>query len=224
MTGLLAISLLTHSIGGTAEASAYRVAFGDSNTAGTTLAAAGYPLSLQWTIKTASFNAGVGGNTTAHAIKRFEHDVLYQNPKEAILMFGTNDAVLLDDGEPKVSKKQFEENISYMVRQLKERNVKVVLMTSVPVIQTFFYERNDKELYNDKGGVRLWQNSYNEIVRRIAVKENVQLIDNYKNAIYKAGNATDGALNKSGLIDRTGTHWSPRGAEMIAYSVNYVLH
>ena len=55
----------------------------------------------------------------------------------------------------------------------------------------------------------LGRNSYNEIIRKLAKQHKVQLIDNYANAVHKAGNASDSMLTKSGLIDpMLGFHWT----------------
>jgi len=37
-------------------------------------------------------NAGIGGNTTAHALARFEKDVLARDPDLVIMQFGNNDS------------------------------------------------------------------------------------------------------------------------------------
>jgi lysophospholipase L1-like esterase len=146
-------------------------------------------------------------------------------------MFGINDALIRSDTkQPQVSKIQFEKNITTMVAKLKAQNAKVLLMTNLPVNESVYYKTqstnnpNIKQLYADKGGIRAWENSYNEIIRKLAKQHKVQLIDNYANAVHKAGNTSDSMLTKSGLIDPLlGFHWTPRGQLMVAYSVNYYL-
>lgn len=208
------------------------IAFGDSNTSGSYLPKEfpEYP-NHNWPALVGAENEGISGNTTASAVKRFKTDVLDKRPSSVVMMFGINDALIRPDTkQPQVSKIQFEKNITAMLSLLKARKVQVILMTNLPVIESVYYNSqsaknpNIKLLYADKGGLRAWENSYNDIIRRVAKKHKVQLIDNYKNAVLKAGNATDPMLTNSGLVDPLlGIHWTPRGHLMVAYSVNYYL-
>lgn len=208
------------------------IAFGDSNTSGSYLPKEfpEYP-DHNWPALLGIKNAGVSGNTTASALKRFEQDVLLQKPSAVVMMFGLNDALIRPDTkEPQVSKVQFRQNILNMVSQLKTANIDITLMTNLPVNESIYYhsQRNEnpgiRELYAPKGGIRAWQNSYNEIIREIASQENISLIDNYANAVQKAGGATDTAIAESGLVDPLlGFHWTPRGHLMVEYSVRKAL-
>ncbi|WP_223634726.1 S-layer homology domain-containing protein [Planococcus sp. 4-30] len=208
------------------------IAFGDSNTSGSYLPKefSAYP-DHNWPKLAGITNAGVSGNTTASALKRFETDVLDRNPSAVVMMFGLNDALIRPDTkEPQVSKVQFEENISYMTAQLKAKDIEVVWMTNLPVIESIYYQSQAaqnpdiQKLYAGKGGLRAWEDSYNEIIRKVAKQQNVGLIDNYANAVQKAGSATDADLKKSGLIDPLlGFHWTPRGHMMVEYSVSRYL-
>ncbi|KKB34500.1 S-layer homology domain-containing protein [Bacillus thermotolerans] len=215
------------------------IAFGDNNTSGAYFEDQ-YPeyQSNKWTDQVAAvysrelarnmYNAGVSGDDTNEGMKRFREEVLALYPDSAAIMFGMNDALLLPNGQPQVSKAQFEKNITSMVTQLKERNVKVLLMTNPPVHEELYYEfhreQNAEQLYADKGGIRNWINSYNDIIRKVAKEQEVVLVDNYANAIAKAGGDTDAHIAKSGLVDDLiGIHWSPRGNSMIAYSVKHYL-
>jgi lysophospholipase L1-like esterase len=113
-----------------------------------------------------------------------------------------------------------------MVKQLKAKKIKVLLMTSIPVQEGLYYNKYPevKQLYANKGGIRSWLNSYNDIIRKVANKEKVYLVDHYANAVLKAGGATDAKLSASGLVDEAiGFHWTPRGHSMITYSVKHYL-
>lgn len=209
------------------------IAFGDSNTSGSYLVKE-FPnyANTNWPALTGITNAGVSGNTTASAVRRFKADVLDQQPSTVIMMFGINDALIRPDTkQPQVSKAQFEKNITSLVTQLKTRKAKVILMTNLPVNESVYYKIQSnynpkiKQLYADKGGIRAWENTYNDIIRKVAKQQKVQLIDNYANAVHKAGGSSDVMLTKSGLIDPLlGFHWTPRGHMMVAYSVEYYLN
>ncbi|WP_051405097.1 SGNH/GDSL hydrolase family protein [Bacillus cihuensis] len=224
---LIVASILLFSVGSIKADAAGFVGFGDSNTAGTYFTQYGYDLNTRWVIQTGAINAGISGNDTNQAMKRFTTDVLAKKPTSVSIMFGQNDGLLLNNGKPQVDKVTFEQNITSMVTQLKARNIKVLLMTSLPVQQTLYYNKypDKKHLYADKGGIRIWLNGYNEIIRKVAKTQNVQLVDHYANAWIKAGGGagSDAQLVASGLIAPDGFHWTPKGHSMMTYSINYYL-
>ncbi|MGE6414530.1 S-layer homology domain-containing protein [Planococcus kocurii] len=205
------------------------IGFGDSNTSGSYLPKEfpKYP-NHNWPALAGITNAGVSGNTTASALKRFTQDVLDQQPSTVVMMFGLNDALMrADTKQPQVSKEQFEKNISQMTTQMVAKGITVVLMTNLPVNERVYYQSQAaqtpgiEKLYASKGGLHAWQDSYNDIIRKVAQQQGVELIDNYANAVQKAGGATDTDLANSGLVDPLlGFHWTPRGHMMVAHSVN----
>ncbi|HWC90807.1 MAG TPA: GDSL-type esterase/lipase family protein, partial [Pirellulales bacterium] len=99
------------------------VAFGDSTTAarGSTTV---YATILQEELRGVRvINAGVGGNSTEMARKRFEADVLSQRPRIAIIQFGINDAAVdvwktPPATQPRVSLERYEANLRSFVRSL----------------------------------------------------------------------------------------------------------
>lgn len=208
------------------------IAFGDSNTSGSYLPNEfpAYP-DHNWPALAGIKNAGISGNTTASALKRFETDILNLKPSTVVMMFGINDALIRPDTQkPQVSKAQFETNITAMVERMKAQNIQVILMTNIPVIERVYYQSQHaknpgiEQLYAGQGGLRAWEDSYNDIIRKVAKQQQVQLIDNYANAVQKAGGATDVLLSQSGLIDPLlGIHLTPRGHLMVQFSVNRAL-
>ncbi|MCY8856120.1 SGNH/GDSL hydrolase family protein [Bacillus atrophaeus] len=206
------------------------VAFGDSNTRGSNWNYRDYPKAQQWVdiLKTAErgnldiLNAGIGGQTTEDARLRFESDVLDQKPEYVFIMFGTNDAAILAQGKPRVSKTRFKENLTYFIEESKKHKINPILMTCIPIIEgngkhhLFYYSRYKSSMFQSKGGARKWHNSYNDITREVAENLNVPLVDNWKNFIKaEGGNETDEALIQSGLIDPSGNHMTPKGARII---------
>ncbi|WKA50248.1 S-layer homology domain-containing protein [Planococcus liqunii] len=208
------------------------IAFGDSNTSGSYLPREfpEYP-NHSWPSLLAVKNAGVSGNTTENALKRLKTDVLDHKPNTVIMMFGLNDALIRSDTKkPQVDKVQFEQNLVNMIGQMKKQQIEVILMTNLPVHEETYYKAQSfanpdiRKLYADQGGIRAWENSYNDIIRKIARQQNLKLIDNYANAIQKAGTATDAGIAKSGLVDPLlGFHWTPRGHLMVEYSVRQYI-
>lgn len=217
------------------------VAFGDSNTEASYFETQ-FPESLgnKWTDQVATvygegmndtiYNAGVRGNTTVQGESCFKEEVLDVNPKAVTIMFGINDALLRDNGQPQVSKVDFKQNLTSMVFQLKARDIEVILMTNPPVVEKPYYElefndgRNIKPLYKDKDGLGNWINSYNNIIRQVAKDQGVPLVDVHNILVEKAGGATEYALGNSGLLDNlTGIHMTPKANDIIAEHVKNKL-
>ncbi|MFT0800082.1 SGNH/GDSL hydrolase family protein [Bacillus swezeyi] len=204
------------------------VAFGDSNTRGSNWQFRDYPKAEKWVNllqtslrgKYKIDNAGIGGETTEDARFRFKKDVLDKRPAYLFIMFGTNDAAILAKGVPRVSKKRFKENLFYFVKESRRHGIEPVLMTCLPLVEgsgnnIFYYARYRAASFEKYGGARKWHDSYNQVTRETARKLDVTLIDNWKNIVNKAGGATDEKLIKSGFIDPSGNHLTPKGAHII---------
>ena len=161
------------------------VAFGDSTTAerGSTKV---YASILQEELRNVRvLNAGVGGNTTELARKRFEPDVLSHQPQIAIIQFGINDAAVdvwktPPATEPRVPLERYEANLRYFVQTLKSKNTRVLLLTSNPLRWT----PKLKEAYGrlpyqpeNPDGFNAPLVPYCETVRRVAREEGAELLD-----------------------------------------------
>ncbi|MRX71346.1 SGNH/GDSL hydrolase family protein [Bacillus lacus] len=201
------------------------VAFGDSNTQGANWKIRQYPQQEKWVtlINTAYsgnlmiHNAGISGETTEDALKRFEKDVLSKKPDLVFIMFGTNDAAMLPSGLPRVDKTRFKRNLKYFTKEIRKIGAEPVLMTCLPVIEgsgtdTYYYSRYDRKWFEAGGGARQWHNAYNDLTREAAREEGAVLVDHWWNLIDLAGESSDEALLSSGLIDPSGNHLTPSGA------------
>jgi isoamyl acetate esterase len=205
------------------------VLFGDSNTKGSNWSLNKYNQETKWASvlnkkrdKWKIVNKGVEGNTTEHARRRFNQDVISYNPNIVIIMFGTND-VVLKNGKPNVSFSRFKENLEFFLNRLKEQNSEVLLMTAIPIIEGngndgYYFSRHKKEEYKINQPKYIL-NKYNHIVRKIAFKQNVSVVDLYAIFIKKAGGSSDKHLIHSGLLDSSGTHMTPKGAKVVADEV-----
>lgn len=130
-------------------------------------------------------NAGVPGNTTKMARARFEKDVLSRNPSLVVIQFGINDSTVDVHRTPpakesRVSLEDYEKNLRYFIASLKEKGVKVIVMTPNPLRWT----KRLKELYgkppykaDDPDGFNVTLSKYAAAVRRIARLEKIPLID-----------------------------------------------
>jgi len=135
-------------------------------------------------------NAGVGGNTTEDAKKRFERDVLQQKPDMVIIQFGLNDsAVDVHKGKmkPRISLKKYEGNLGSFIRTLHERGVTVILMTPNPMRWTNdlvpVYGIPPYNINNPKG-LNFSNRHYAQKVRYISRRMGVHLIDIYRHLVF----------------------------------------
>lgn len=208
------------------------VAFGDSNTEGANWESNGYDPALKWVTLLQHdrgkriINAGVGGNTSSQARVRFQKDVLDKKPSAVFIMIGTNDARMVAPGKPEVDQATFCDNLQFFVDQLVAIDSQPILMTCLPVIEGngqdgYYYSRHERLLYEDYGGARRWNESYNEVIRELSAEKQVPLID-LRQAIAEdvtgsseAADDLDRALIASGFYDPSGTHFSPQGAQFV---------
>jgi lysophospholipase L1-like esterase len=161
------------------------VAFGDSTTA-ERAATKVYTTILQEELQNVRvLNAGVRGNTTEMARKRFEKDVLENQPQIAIIQFGINDAAV-DVWKtppaitPRVSLERYEENLRFFVQALKLHHTRVVMMTPNPICWTpKLRDMYGKLPYHpdDVDGFNALMIPYCEAVRRVALEERVEFLD-----------------------------------------------
>ncbi len=191
------------------------VAFGDSTTARRGPLKIYADLIAQSNPKDWIINAGIGGHNTEHARKRFERDVLEENPDTVIIQFGINDSAVdvwkkPSAAEPRVPLKTYETNLRQFVTALKSKNTEVILMTPNPLRWTDKLKKMyGKNPYNpaDTDGFNVRLRDYAMVVRRLAKEESVRLIDVYQ-AFEEAGDVD--AL----LLD--GMHPNDRGHRLIA--------
>ncbi len=166
-------------------------------------------------------NSGVPGDTTEGARKRFKKDVLDHNPHLVVIQLGANDSAIDVWKNPpskksRVSLKRYEENLRYMIGELKKRGVPVILMTSnhfrwTPQLKKLYgkppYDANEPMSFTDTT-----LRKYGEAVRRIAKSENLPLVDVleiYDNYEKKTGKSVDTLL-----LD--GMHPNDAGHEQVA--------
>lgn len=165
------------------------VAFGDSTTAarpGVTVYSQLLAQELpgegsQYTI----INAGVGGNTTAMAAARFEKDVLAAKPQIVVIQFGINDAAIdvwknPPVKAPRVDLREYQQNLTYFITELKNRRIRPILMTPNPLRWTDKMRRMyGKPPYRpeDPEGFDFMVAQYAQSMRAIAEKNHVEIVD-----------------------------------------------
>lgn len=181
------------------------VAFGDSITA-PRKGVVTYSDVLRETFKQKNvevINAGIGGNTTEHAKKRFEKDVLTHSPDLVIIQFGNNDTAVdvwkdPPATSPRVSLTDYIKNLSEMIATLKARNAKVILVTPLPTRWT----EKLKGMYgkppydpNDPDGFNFLKKEYIAGLRKVGKQNRVPIVDLYS-AYYRYARKTGRPMDK----------------------------
>lgn len=200
------------------------VTFGDSTTAprgplvvyskilASELPQPGFPVKV--------INSGIGGNTTSQAMARFEKDVLRHQPDLVVIQYGINDSSVDVWRTPpakqsRVSKAKYEANLRSLIKQLRNKNIEVILMTP----NSMRWNEKMKTLYgkppydpDDPDGFNVFLKSYAAIVRTIAKEEKVPLIDVY--AAFENYAKAEGHSAHDLLLD--GVHPNTAGQKMVA--------
>ncbi len=124
-------------------------------------------------------NAGVGGDTTNHAMARFKTDVLDKNPDVVIICLGMNDqAMVISSEQPNIPLETYRSNLDYFAKQLKAIGSDVVFVTPSPV--------NSNTGYYVPGGYGLDYSSdfmldFCNAMREVAIDNECTLVDiNYE--------------------------------------------
>lgn len=132
-------------------------------------------------------NSGIGGNRTDQAKARLKKDVLDHQPDVVVIQFGINDAAVDVWKKPpatksRISRDQYEANLRYLIKTLRDKNISVILMTP----NSMRWVKRIKKLYgkppydpNDPDGFNVFLKSYAETVRKVSREEKVPLVDVY---------------------------------------------
>jgi acyl-CoA thioesterase-1 len=156
-------------------------------------------------------NVGIGGERTDGALARLEKDVLTKKPKAVLVMYGTNDSYV-DKGAkaPRLSAKQYRENLVLLVEKIRKGGSEPILMT-----EPRWAKDQKNGLGEDPNGLL---EQYMEACRAVAKEHKVPLVDHYTH--WK-----DAEAKGTVLYDWTtdGCHPNPRGHRELADLIEPVL-
>lgn len=127
-------------------------------------------------------DAGMGSDTTASGLARLEQDVLREKPKLVIIMFGINDAAMVDGGpvartEPRVSLDAYRNNLRTMVTEIRKSGAKVLLCTPTPMSRKYVY--SDVGAYARQSDMNFQLRNYAQAARDLAAELKLPVLDTF---------------------------------------------
>lgn len=149
--------------------------------------------------------AGIGGNKVYDLYLRLEDDVLSKNPDVVVIYVGVNDVwhkTLLGTG---TDADKFEKFYVAILKKLKDKNINAILCTPAVVGEkTDFSNPLDGDL-----------NRYSNMIRDIAKKNSLQLVDLRKNFLdyYKINNPDN---KEKDILTYDKVHLNAKGNQLVA--------
>ncbi len=155
--------------------------------------------------------AGIGGNKVYDLYLRMEEDVLAKTPDVVVIWIGVNDVWHKTSGTGTDADK-FERFYEAIIKKLQAKNIKVVLATPAAIGErTDFTNPQDGDM-----------NLYASIIRRLAAKHNLALVDLRKH--FLDYNLTHNKENKeSGILTTDRVHLNAAGNNLVAEQMLEVL-
>lgn len=149
--------------------------------------------------------AGIGGNKVYDLYLRMEEDVLAKNPDMVVIYVGVNDVWHKASYGTGTDTDKFEKFYLAIINKLKAKNIKVIVCTPAAIGEkTDFSNQQDGDL-----------NNYSNIIRRIATKNNLALVDLRKSFLdYNLKNNKDN--KESGILTTDRVHLNAAGNQLVA--------
>ena len=152
--------------------------------------------------------AGIGGNKVYDLYLRLEDDVISKKPDLVIIFIGVNDIWHKESFGTGTDQDRFERFYQAIVNKLKAINSKIILCTPAVIGEkTDFSNPQDGDL-----------NQYSNIVRSIAQKNNLQLVDLRKT--FLEYNLKNNPANKDrGILTADRVHLNAAGNLVVAQEI-----
>lgn len=156
--------------------------------------------------------SGISGNKIYDLYMRLDEDVLSKKPDVVVMYIGVNDVWHKRSAGTGTDPDKFENFYTSILKRLTVNNIKVVLCTPAVIGEkTDFSNEQDGDL-----------NKYSNIIRNIADKNNLPLIDLRK--IFLDYNLKNNPSNKeSGILTTDRVHLNAKGNQLVADEMWKVL-
>lgn len=149
--------------------------------------------------------AGIGGNKVYDLYLRLEDDVLSKNPNVVFIYVGINDVWHKTSHGTGTDADKYVKFYDALIRKMKAQNIRVIICTP-----SVIGERNDNSNAQD-GDL----NYYSKLIRDIATKNNVELLDLRKNfADYLLKNNPEN--KEKGILTTDRVHLNDEGNKFLA--------
>ena len=149
--------------------------------------------------------AGIGGNKVYDLYLRMENDVLAKEPDMVVIYVGVNDVWHKSSSGTGTDADKFEKFYQAIIEKLKARNIKIILCTPAAIGEkTDFSNPQDGDM-----------NEYSNIIRRIAAKNGLALVDLRK--AFLDHNLKNNSDNKDrGILTTDRVHLNAKGNQLVA--------
>lgn len=149
--------------------------------------------------------AGIGGNKVYDLYLRMEDDVLAKNPDVVVIYIGVNDVWHKATSGTGTDPEKFLKFYQAIIDKLKAKNIKTILCTPAAIGEkTDFSNQQDGDM-----------NQYSVMVRGLATKNNLQLVDLRK--AFLDYNLKNNPENKDrGILTTDRVHLNAKGNQLVA--------
>jgi len=149
--------------------------------------------------------AGIGGNKVYDLYLRMENDVLAKAPDVVIIYIGVNDVWHKSTSGTGTDADKFERFYQAIIDKLKAKSIKIILSTPAAIGEkTDFSNPQDGDM-----------NEYSNIIRRIASKNNLAIVDLRKS--FLDYNLKNNPENKDrGILTTDRVHLNANGNQLVA--------
>ncbi|MDB4354099.1 SGNH/GDSL hydrolase family protein, partial [Akkermansiaceae bacterium] len=107
---------------------------------------------------------------------------------------------------------KYGENLTEMLKRCRKAKIEPVFCTLPPIDETAYFERHERERYDEAGGLEKVVASYRAVMLQVAKKKKVPVVD-----------LNQLLVNTPEWQHRDGVHPSPKGNEIIAKLVAEVV-
>jgi lysophospholipase L1-like esterase len=149
--------------------------------------------------------AGIGGNKVYDLYLRLEDDALARMPDVVVIYIGVNDVWHKRTFGTGTDADKFEKFYLAMIRKFQAKNIRVVVCTPAVIGEkTDFSDELDGDL-----------NKYSNIIRALAAKESLPLVD-LRKAFLEYNRNNNPENKESGILTTDRVHLNEKGNQLVA--------